>query len=111
MLSPDPKTFLMLSQISGAINEWFDLPDDEAISEATPYIWWDRSKKNRDISLPMPKPALVLGGEGRGTKNLWTQDSILHWYGAWRGIEVPRGRPAGDRVDMRGRDTPSEYRA
>lgn len=105
-----PDTLLMLGQIAGAINEYFKLPKKQRINELTPYIWWDRSKRNRDISLPMPHPALVVG-EGRSGRSFWTQEAILHWYGAWKGIEVPRGIAAGDRVDGRGREYPSEYRA
>jgi len=104
----EPDGFVMLSEISGVVNEWFSLADGAAVSPDTPFIWWHRSKENQDISLPMPEPVLTLGKQGRPA---WTQEGILHWYGAWRGIEVPRGRPAGDKVDMRGRDTPSEYRA
>jgi hypothetical protein len=102
----DPKQLIPLSEVSAVINHWFDLPPGVEIAPSTPYIWWDRSKKNQDISLPMPSPVLTLGG-----RHYWHQESILHWYGAWRGIVVPRGAEAGDRIDGRGRERPSEYRA
>ena len=101
-----PSRLLALSEVADLVNEVFDLPLEERIAEPTPYAWWDRSKKNQDISLPMPEPTLVAGGRA-----LWTQEVLLHWFGAWRGHEVPVGLPAGDRVDSRGHRVFSRYRA
>lgn len=102
----DPSQYISVGQISAMLNEVFDLPSDERISEPTPYAWWDRSKKNQDISLPMPAPGMYVPG-----KPLWTQEVLIHWFGAWRSYEVPVGVAAGDRVDARGRRIYSKYRA
>ena len=108
-MSGDSQRLLMLGDIAGVVNEYFKLEDD-AVNDATPYIWWDRSKKNIDISLPMPNPTLTVGF-GRSSKSFWSQEVVLHWYGAWRGLKVPVGVPAGDRVNSRGRRIYSKYRA
>ena len=106
-ISNDAKRMVTLGEIGDLLTEFFD---GEFVSQPTPYIWWHRSKVNTDISLPMPQPNMMLGRAG-AERPLWTQEALLHWYGAWRGIDVPRGRPAGDRVDTRGHEVPSEYRA
>lgn len=111
-VSDDPRRFVSLSEMAGLFNEFFNLDDGDhgnRISEPTPYIWWHRSKSNVDISLPMPRPSMVLGRSG-AERPFWFQEVLLHWYGAWRGIEVPVCGPAGDKVNLKGRRILSEYR-
>ena len=101
----DPDILLPLSDVADMLNTFFELEGEERIGSATPYAWWDRSKKNQDIALPMPDPTLAVPG-----KPLWAQQVLLHWFGSWRGYEVPLGIPAGDRVDSSGRRLYSKYR-
>lgn len=104
----DPRRFVSIAEIADLLNAFFK--PDPPVGQATPYIWWHRSKANLDISLPMPRPSMVLGRTG-AERPYWFQEALLHWYGAWRGIEVPVSLAAGDRHDTNGRLFMSEYRA
>ncbi len=107
-VSKDPKALVSLSRLSDVLDEFFDL-DDSPISRDTPFVWWNRSKGNYGISLPMPEPAAFSGADRRGP--LWPQDQILHWYGQWQEVTVPKCPEAGDRASSGGRYTLSEYRS
>ena len=104
-VSDTSDTLVTLAQISPLLNEFFDLSDDTTIKYSTPYVWWDRSKRNDDIALPMPKPVMQVG-----RSNAWRQDQILHWYGEWMDLDVPFCRAAGDKVNSRGHELKSQYR-
>lgn len=108
----DGSDLVSLSRVASVLNEFFQL--DTTVQYDTPFVWWDRSKSNHGISLPMPEPMAYVGGSAndpaRARGPLWRQDQILHWYGEWQGLDVPEGRSAGDRIDSRGRFTPSTYR-
>jgi len=103
-VSADPRTILGLSRVAAVVSEFFDL--DPVVNYDTPFVWWDRSKRNYGISLPMPEP-IRYGGDGRSP--LFYQEQIIHWYGQWRGLAVPECHEAGDVVRSRGL-IPSDYR-
>ena len=106
-VSNDPDELVSTSQVADLLNEFFDLDDDSLISQDTPHMWWYRSKQNKDISHPMPAANLTVG---RRSVPLWKQANIIHWYATWQEIEVPWGAEVGDRIDMKGREYPSEFR-
>jgi len=105
-VSDDPHTLVSLSRVAALVSEFFDLEDP--VEYDTPFVWWDRSKKNLGIALPMPEPVSYVGNESRGP--LWHQEQIVHWFGEWRDLNVPHCREAGDRVTNRGATIPSSYR-
>ncbi len=107
-VNTDAATLVSLSRLADVLNEFFNLDVDDLIQYDTPFVWWDRSKRNHGISLPMPEPVTYASAAQRSP--LWHQDQILHWYGSWREVEVPESREAGDRTDSRGRFRPSAYR-
>ncbi len=106
-ISPNPDNLITTSQIADLVNEFFDLADDDCISQNTPHMWWYRSRNNMDIGFPMPAADATIG---RNHAPLWKQANIVHWFAAWRDLTVPVCQEAGDRVDMRGREYPSQYR-
>jgi len=109
----DPRTLVSLSRVAALVSEFFDL--DDPVEYDTPFVWWDRSKKNFGIALPMPEPIAFVGASAKGEASwsrgpLWHQEQIVHWYAEWRDLEVPFCREAGDRVTNRGATVPSSYR-
>ncbi len=106
-VSKDPKALVSLSRLSAVLDEFFNL--DDLILPDTPFVWWNRSKGNYGISLPMPEPVAFSGANRRGP--LWPQDQILHWYAEWQELSVPECREAGDRAASGGRYALSEYRS
>ncbi len=107
VVSYDPDELVSTSQIADLLNEFFNLDDDNIIEQNTPHMWWYRSRNNKDIAYPMP---LADATVGRRKAPLWKQAKIVHWYGTWQDLEVPWGREVGDRIDMKGREYPSEFR-
>jgi len=93
-----------LADIPLLLEAFFDL-EPGSIGPKHPYVWWKRSRDNLDISVPMPRPVSKVGNS-----HGWTQDAILHWYAAWKGLKVPVCPEAGDRVDSHGRTIPSRHR-
>lgn len=115
IISIDPSTIVSLARVSAVVNEFFHLDPDDAVNYDTPFVWWDRSKRNNGIALPMPEPVTYLGA-GRtsftsvGRAPLWYQEQIIQWFGAWRELDVPECAQAGDRISSRGYVIPSPYR-
>ena len=108
VVQQDPRVLVSLSRVSEVVNEFFDLHDDDVIAYDTPFVWWDRSKRNIGIELPMPEPMSYVGNNKRGP--LWYQEQIIQWFGAWRELEVVECVEAGDRISSRGHRIYSEYR-
>ena len=96
-VSPKGSTLIPLARIADLLNEYFSLTDDDTILYNTPYQWWQRSQLNNKISSPMPEETILIG-----RSPAWPQEQILHWWGEWMGIEVPRGTAAGDRIGKEG---------
>ena len=107
-ISDDPRTIVALARVAEVVNEFFHLDPDDVVAYDTPFVWWDRSKRNHGISHPMPTPFGYASANGRAP--LFFQEQIVHWFGDWRGLEVPECRQAGDGHDSRGRFKPSVYR-
>ncbi len=107
-VNTDAATLVSLSRLADVLNEFFDLDVDDEVQYDTPFVWWDRSKRNHGISLPMPEPMTYAAAAQRSP--LWPQDQILHWYGDWRNVDVPECVEAGDKTDKTGRFRPSAYR-
>lgn len=97
-------TLVPLYRVPALLEAFFDL-EVGTIDVTHVYVWWDRSKRNIDIAVPMPAPEVTVG-----RSNAWRQDAIIHWYAAWKDLDVPWCREAGDRIDSRGHDIPSMYR-
>lgn len=74
-----------LSRVHVVINEHFNLLPEDKINYMTPYVWWDRSKRNIGISLPMPDPVQYAGVNERGP--LWFEHQIVEWYAEWQEVE------------------------
>lgn len=131
IISDDPHTIISLSRVAAIVNEFFHLDDDDMISRDTPFVWWDRSKRNIGISHPMPKPIGYVtsdatadvasevdardtsddtGNGPRARGPLWHQDQIVHWFGQWKDLDIPECQQAGDRVSNRGHPIPSPHR-
>ena len=106
-ISTNPDELIASSQVADLLNEFFTLDGEDRISQNTPSMWWYRSRNNKDIAYPMP---LADATVGRRKAPLWKQAKIVHWYGTWQDLEVPWGREVGDRIDMKGREYPSEFR-
>ena len=109
IITQEPDTLVSLARVAIVVNEFFHLTED-AVSYDTPFVWWDRSKRNEGIALPMPEP---VGYAGRATPiraPLWYQQQIVQWFGQWRDLEVPECSQAGDRLSNRGHVIPSPYR-
>lgn len=103
-VSPDPDAIVTLRDFSALLEAFFDLPRG-SVPQTAPYVWWKRSRDNLDISVPMPQAEVYLA-----EKAGWTQAAIIHWYAAWKRLEVPVCREAGDRVNSRGTTIPSKWR-
>lgn len=105
IISDDPHAIISLSRVALVVNEFFHLDADDEVKYDTPFVWWNRSKHNFGISLPMPKPIAFVGVDAVGvgaTGPLWYQEQIVHWFGQWRDLEVPECRQAGDSISSRG---------
>ncbi len=107
-VSTYPGELIPLSSFSPLIKAFFDLPDDEFVSQA-PFVWWDRSKRNGSISVPIPEPLMDMYVGNRGP--IFTQEQVIHWYGAWKDLTVRVCVEAGDTVDGDGNTVPSSQRA
>jgi len=107
-ISDNPHVFVSLSRVSSVVNEFFHLDVDDQVKYDTPFVWWDRSKRNIDIANPMPVPVAFTSANDRGP--LWHQDQIVHWFGQWRRLPVPECSQAGDKVSRRGHFVPSPHR-
>lgn len=79
------KPLIPLSRVASLINNHFDLLPNDEVGYATPYVWWDRSKRNVGISLPMPDPVQYMGANNRGP--LWFEHQIVEWYTEWQEVE------------------------
>jgi len=74
-----------LSRVASLINKHFDLLPEDEINYMTPYVWWDRSKRNIGISLPMIGPVQYVGANERGP--LWFEHQIVEWYAEWQELD------------------------
>ena len=108
IISDDPRAIISLSRVALIVNEFFNLDTDDEVKYDTPFVWWNRSKHNFGISLPMPKPISFVGVGVNGP--LWHQEQIIHWFAQWRDLEVPECRQAGDSISSRGHFVPSTHR-
>ena len=107
-VSCNPNTIIVLSRFKPLLTEFFHL-DDDAIHPHAPFMWWDRSKRGVGIGVPLPPPIAFSDGKGRGP--LFTQEQVIHWYGMWKGLNVPTYVGVGDRVSDDGAITPSNLRS
>ena len=107
-VSSDPKTLIGLSRLPDLVTEFFDLDLEDRPSYDAPFVWWQRSKANEHIAVPMPEPVTFAAANGRGP--LWHQEQLIHWFGMWRGLDVPVCIEAGDKLSARGRRTYSPHR-
>lgn len=101
----DGAELVSLSEVPALLEAFFDLPED-SIRKETVYVWWDRSVNNRGIRIPMPTPKARLANT-----HLWEQQQIIHWYAAWKGLDVRECPEAGDRIDRNGRMRRSPLRS
>ena len=99
VVATSPNALIQLGDVAPILNAFYDLDDDDAIDQNTPFVWWQRSKANTMAS-PMPEP--VHGLTTIQTEQ-WQLAEILHWFGSWKGLDVPFSTAAGDRTDGRGR--------
>ena len=82
----DPTTLIGLGEVAGILNAWYGLEEPFTIDYNTPMVWWNRSRRNKDISLPMPEPAVRIG---QRRSPAWEQGIIINWYGEWTDQKVP----------------------